>query len=386
MTTNDESQPATEDRTRAQLIVLAIFGAIVFLLLSAASGVLGPFVVALIIAYLMAPVVRALQRRGVPRWLGILLIFVVMAVAMFAALSFIVPRVTASVASLGALGHKILLDLPAWLTSIGAPAGVVDAVSQAIDAALAAAANAGAGGLIGPAIRFLFGAFSLVISYVFAPFFIFYVLNDSEGLVASFDHRLPPAWRADVWAMLSIPDRAAKQWLKATVLQGLVMGGLSGASMIVLGVIFGDAFFNATLLLMVISFFAEFIPIIGPLIPLIVATLVGLSVGPAAAIAAFVVFAILQQIEANIVAPRIEGKALALHPALVLAVLILGFEIAGLVGALFATLFTSIILISGQYAFRRASGLIDPPPPPLATPVPEPLDQGSVPGIPRQTA
>ena len=386
MATIDEPQPATEDRTRAQLIVLAIFGGIVFLLLSAASGALGPFVVALIIAYLMAPVVGALERRGVPRWLGILLIFVLIGIAIVAAVSFMVPRVVASVASLGALGQKILLDLPDWLTSIGAPSGVVDAVSEAIDAAIAAAAGAGAGGLIGPALRFLFGAFSLVISYVFAPFFIFYILNDSRGLVASFDHRLPPAWRPDVWAMLSIPDRAARQWLKATVLQGLVMAGLSGASMIVLGVIFGDAFLNATFLLMAISFFAEFIPIIGPLIPLVVATLVGLSVGPAAAIAAFIVFAILQQIEANIVAPRIEGKALALHPALVLAVLILGFEIAGLVGALFATLFTSIILISGQYAFRRASGLIDPPPPPRPEPVAEPLDQGSVPGIPRHAA
>ena len=239
---------------------------------------------------------------------------------------------------------------------------------------------------IGPALHLLFGALGTLMSFIFAPFFIFYVLNDSDGVVSSIDRRIPAAWRGDVWAMLSISDNAARNWLRATVLQGLVMAGLSGVSMVALGVVFGDAFFNATFLLMVISFFAEFIPIIGPLIPLVVATLVGATISPAAAGAAFIVFAILQQIEANIVAPRIEGKALALHPALVLAVLILGLEIAGLVGALFATLFTSILLISGQYAFRRASGLIDPPPTPRPAPAPEPLDQGPVPGIPRQTA
>lgn len=378
--------PAADDRTRPQLIVLAIFGAIVVVLLGAAAGALGPFVVALIVAYLMAPAVGALQRRGVPRWLGILLLFVAMVIVGVAALSFIVPRILASIETLQVAGTQILTGLPGWLTSIGAPQEVVDAAAAAVQAALDAAEAAGAGGLIGPAIHILFGALGLLLSFIFAPFFIFYVLNDSDGVVSAFDRRLPAAWRADVWAMLSISDSAAKNWLRATVLQGLVMAGLSGASMVVLGLLFGDAFFNATFLLMVISFFSEFIPIIGPLIPLVVATLVGATIGPVAAAAAFVVFAILQQIEANIVAPRIEGKALALHPALVLAVLILGLEIAGLVGALFATLFTSIILISGQYAFRRASGLIDPPPPPRPAPDPEPLDQGSVPGIPRQPA
>jgi predicted PurR-regulated permease PerM len=382
--TMDAPTPAAEDRTRRQLIVLAVFGGIFFVLLSAASGALGPFIVALVIAYLMAPVVGALQRRGVPRWLGILLIFLVMAVVAVAALSYLIPRIVSNIAALEAAGRQMLTNLPAWLASVGAPQEIVDAAKNAVEAALAAADGAAAGGLIGPALKILFGLAGTLVSFIFAPFFIFYVLNDANSVVSSFDRRIPTAWRADVWAMLMISDNAARQWLKATVLQGLVMGALSGVSMVVLGLIFGQAFLNATLLLMVISFFSEFIPIIGPLIPLVVATLVGATIGPVAAGAAFIVFAILQQIEANIVAPRIEGKALALHPALVLAVLILGLEIAGLVGALFATLFTSILLISGQYAFRRASGLIDPPPPPRPAPEPEPLDQGSVPGIPRR--
>ena len=383
--TMDGPTPTAEDRTRRQLIVLAVFGAIFFVLLSAASGALGPFIVALVVAYLMAPVVSALQRRGVPRWLGILLIFLVMAVVVVAALSYLIPRIVSNIAALEAAGRQMLTNLPAWLAANGAPQEVVDAAKSAVEAALAAADGAAAGGLIGPALKVLFGLAGTLVSFIFAPFFIFYVLNDADSVVSSFDRRIPRAWRGDVWAMLMISDSAARNWLRATVLQGLVMGALSGISMVVLGLIFGQAFLNATLLLMVISFFSEFIPIIGQLIPLVVATLVGATIGPVAAGAAFIVFAILQQIEANIVAPRIEGKALALHPALVLAVLILGLEIAGLVGALFATLFTSILLISGQYAFRRASGLIDPPPPPRPAPEPEPLDQGSVPGIPRRT-
>ena len=203
MTIIDEPTAAAEDRTRPQLIVLAIFGGIVFVLLSAASGALGPFIVALVVAYLMAPVVSALQRRGVPRWLGILLIFIVMAVVLVAALSFLIPRLISNIAALEAAGRQILTNLPAWLASVGAPQEVVDAGQRPVEAALAAADGAGIrwsdrSGATGP-VR----AGRLVMSFIFAPFFIFYVLNDARNsVVSAFDHRLPAAWRADVWAML----------------------------------------------------------------------------------------------------------------------------------------------------------------------------------------
>jgi predicted PurR-regulated permease PerM len=377
-----DSSQATDDRTRRQITVLVVFGALLGFFLFAALGAIGPFVITLVVAYFMAPVVDALQRRRVPRWAGILLIFLVFAVCVIAVLSFIVPLVARSIAALDGASRELLLGIPAWLASVGAPAEIVDAASAAVDAALASASTIGAGGLLGSLVGVLFGVLGIILSFAFAPFFIFYLLIDAGSVVSAFDRGIPHRWRADIWAVISIANRAVRQWLRATVLQGLVMGGLSWLSMLGLALVFGSPFSNAAILLTIVSFFSEFIPIIGPLIPLVMATVIGLSVSPEAGLAAFIVFAILQQIEANIVAPRIEGEALALHPALVLAVLILGLAAFGVVGALFATVFASIYLITGEYVFRRVSGLIDPPTPPPA-PEPRPLDQGVVPGIPR---
>ena len=122
--------PAADDRTRPQLIVLAVFGAIVVVLLGAAAGALGPFVVALIIAYLMAPAVGALQRRGVPRWLGILFLFGAIVVVGIAALSFVVPRILASIETLESAGTQILTGLPAGVRE--APACEVAAKASSI--------------------------------------------------------------------------------------------------------------------------------------------------------------------------------------------------------------------------------------------------------------
>ncbi|MGZ3631287.1 MAG: AI-2E family transporter, partial [Candidatus Limnocylindrales bacterium] len=67
--------PTSEaNRTRLQLAVLAAFGVLMLIFLSAARGAVVPFIIALLIAYFMTPVVDALERRRVPRWAGILLI------------------------------------------------------------------------------------------------------------------------------------------------------------------------------------------------------------------------------------------------------------------------------------------------------------------------
>ena len=218
---------------------------------------------------------------------------------------------------------------------------------------LAALGDISQGSLLGPLIGLISSVIGIVLSFAFAPFFIFYLVIDTRTLVAAFDRGIPPAWRPDVWAVIRIADRAFKQWLKATVIQGLIMGTLSGLAMFALSLFFGAAFSGTALIIAVIAGFSEFIPLIGPIFPLVGATLVGLTVSPAAAISAFVVFAILQQLEANVVAPRVEGQALALHPALIIAALILGAAAAGLAGALLATVVTSIVMIISRYLFRR---------------------------------
>jgi predicted PurR-regulated permease PerM len=375
----------TDQQTRRQVAVLAGFGVLLALFLAAARDAVGPFIVALMTAYFMTPVVDALERRRVPRWAGILLIYLLIIVVAVATLAFAIPRIVSGAAALGGAGHDLLLQVPSWLASMGAPQEVVEAAQRAVDSILAALGDISQGSLLGPLIGLISSVIGIVLSFAFAPFFIFYLVIDTRTLVAAFDRGLPPAWRPDVWAVIRIADRAFKQWLKATVIQGLIMGTLSGLAMLVLSLFFGPAFRGTALIIAVIAGFSEFIPLIGPIFPLVGATLVGLTVSPAAAISAFVVFAILQQLEANVVAPRVEGEALALHPALIISALILGAAAAGLVGALLATVVTSIVMIISRYLFRRASGLIDPPPPP-PMPEPVPLDVGPVPGIPRVRA
>ncbi len=81
---------------------------------------------------------------------------------------------------------------------------------------------------------------------------------------------------------------------------------------------------------------AELIPMLGPIIGAIPALLVALTMPFPAVAWTLLAFVVIQQIESNVLGPRLSGHAVGLHPVFALLALVAGFELGGIVGALFA--------------------------------------------------
>ena len=105
---------------------------------------------------------------------------------------------------------------------------------------------------------------------------------------------------------------------------------------LLLGVLISPIFFEYALFLAIVAGIMEVLPIIGIFIAVIPALLIALSIGTEAVIGVAILYGILSQVEGSIVTPKVQNAAVDLHPALVMMVLILGFAVAGLVGALIA--------------------------------------------------
>jgi predicted PurR-regulated permease PerM len=371
-------------RTARQIAVLALAGVLAAAGLYLASSAIVPFIVALLGAYLIMPVVDALAERRVPRWLAILLVYAGLIVFGLFILRFVLPPLIEQMRALIAAIPGVLADLyDRYLELDLAPA-----VREAIDGLLTAIGDALTGldwaFLITPIVGSLTGLLGTIFAYVFAPFFIFYICLDKDRLLRGFDRGLPPDWRPDVWAVLGIGDLVFGQWIRSTIILGLILAAASVVGMATFGALIDPVFWDFAIVLATIAFFSEFIPIIGPFFPLIAGVLVGLTVSPFAAIAAGVFYFALAQVEANVLVPRIQGRALSLHPAAVIAILIFGAAAAGLLGALLAMPVVSTVVLVIRYLFRRASGLIDPPAPPPAVES-GPLVDDLIPGVPRVT-
>ena len=86
---------------------------------------------------------------------------------------------------------------------------------------------------------------------------------------------------------------------------------------------------------------------------LIVAAVLG---GPVSAITVAVIYIVIQQIENNVLVPRIIGNAVGVHPAILTVTLLIGASLFGLPGVILAAPTTAIARDLYLYAYRRLGG------------------------------
>jgi predicted PurR-regulated permease PerM len=102
----------------------------------------------------------------------------------------------------------------------------------------------------------------------------------------------------------------------------------------------------------------EILPYVGPILGAIPAILVALLSKPSSAIWVAVSFFAIQQVENLVLVPRVAGKSVKLHPALVMVVLVIGNAVGGFWGMLVAVPVTAVIRDVFKYLYLR---LIDEP-------------------------
>ncbi|MEZ4636436.1 MAG: type I phosphomannose isomerase catalytic subunit [Caldilineaceae bacterium] len=180
----------------------------------------------------------------------------------------------------------------------------------------------------------------------------------------------PPGYRADVERLLSQISKVWAAYFRGQVILGLVI-------LVVVSVVLGLLGVSNALGLGVLSGVMEFLPIIGPVVGAGAAILValfqqeipwGLATWQYVLIITAAMF-LIQQLENNILVPRIVGDALDLHPLLVMVSVIMGSSLAGLLGAVLAAPVVASAKILGTYAWHKMMDL-DPFPPGEASPQP----------------
>ena len=347
-----------------RVAVLIATAVIIGILLWMARDAVRPFIVGLLLVYLLDPPVRWLVKRGLRRSLAILLVYVV---AIVAIVEIVNLTFTPLVDELG----RFLEDLPGLLTQLQAQLDrlseiyarlqLPEAVREWIDSLMA---GAGEGGTGAPELDFtilfpvLTGAGSIlgaVFAYVILPIWIFYLLKDRVALTEAFDRSLPPTWRFDVWAVLRIARRVFGQWVRAQLVLGVTVGVFTFIGLLILSRFVDPVFGRYAVLLSVTAGILELVPIIGPIISAVPAVLLAATAGLEPVIAALVLYTLVQQVENNLLVPKIQGDAVELHPALVMFAIIIGGSLAGLLGAILALPVTAAARDVVRYLFRRLS-------------------------------
>jgi predicted PurR-regulated permease PerM len=189
---------------------------------------------------------------------------------------------------------------------------------------------------------------SVVLAITIVPFWTYFLLRDFSRIRASLYRTLPQAVRDDVGSILKMLDHTIGGYLRGQIVLMIVVGIMQTVAMTLLGL-------DYALLLGVIAGLLEIVPNIGPTLAAIPAIIVALTRSPGLALLTAVVANLIQNVENSFIVPRVLGRSVGLHPVVMMVMLVVGTEIAGLPGLILAPILTAMLRDVYRYlAYRFA--------------------------------
>lgn len=326
------SEPTNIKWARRRDIPIAILAwtALIFVILWGAGHVIRTILIlaiAALLAYALAPGVKVLQ-RFMPRFLGILIMYLIVLGALSALLYLIITTAIVQVGDLATNIQRLLTPGSAGqgspfdqlLRSFGISQQQIASFSSQISTRLEAAA--------GNVVPIVTGLFNTILDIILIAVLSIYLLIDGSRVTSWLRRNSPQSAQANFF--LDTVQRIVGGYIRGQFLLSALIGVLVGGGMFAFHVPYA-------VLLGVLAFIFEFIPILGTLLSGAICTLIALTQGWLIAVLVLGYFIIVHILEGDVVGPRIVGKAVGLHPIVSLVALVAGSELFGIWGALFAS-------------------------------------------------
>jgi predicted PurR-regulated permease PerM len=174
----------------------------------------------------------------------------------------------------------------------------------------------------------------------------FYLLNDGRGLTRRSIALIPTDYRQQASFFLTSLDKVLGGYIRGQLFLSLLAGILGGGGAAALGVPY-------PLLIGIVTFLLESIPVIGPMVAVIPAAAISLFFMPFLTTIILVVwFLVFQQLVTNVLGPRIMGAAVGIHPLEALLAVLVGYPLGGLLGAFLAVPVMGIVHILLKEAYQ----------------------------------
>ncbi len=182
--------------------------------------------------------------------------------------------------------------------------------------------------------RILQTGVGLVVSLAMVPIILFYLLFEPAELGRGVRRLLPRSLRDDLCEIGRLSGESIGVYMRVQLLLGAMIGVATGLGLWIMGV-------PQAPILAILAFMGELVPIVGPAISLVIAIVVMLVTDWTKTPLVIALYLILQALQNTLIAPRMQGQALGLHPlAVILALAIFGLFL-GFWGVLIAAPFTA---------------------------------------------
>ena len=374
------------DRSTKRTVLVILLVALVFIIYIS-RPVIPMILIAAILAYLLNPIVNAAERVRIPRAVTTIAIYLLVIGLLLLVPILFIPTLIDQLRALasfdvpgtarGVIGwaNNTLQGLPETVTIIGyqlpvaAVARELQASSQQtqyvpsvndilsyIQQVLSATTNVvSTSATIG--INVVGTVFSTFLTILVTFFVSLYMTMDAPRIQNYFHSLFPTSYRSELADLLRRIGVVWQSFLRGQLILGIVVGVATGVALSLVGmpgaIIFG-----------ILAGLLEVVPNLGPILSMIPAVITALIqgsnvLGPMGidnvgfALITVGIYFLIQQLENNILVPRIIGDSINLHPIIVICAVVIGLSVGGILGALLAPPIVATFRVIGSYVHAK---------------------------------
>ena len=297
------------------------------------STLLQPFFIALIIAYLVNPLVNKLETKKVSRMVGILIIYISFTLLTVAIVIFLVPEVAnnteelmKTVPDITKKYQNMFNGMMSFIQSSNWPPEIKNAIFKEVQNGTVIAQEFAMNALK-RSLSMIIEMVSMLLDFILAMIIAYYFIKDTGFFKKATLSLTPRRWRNGIIGTGREINLILTNFIRGQLITAIIVGVMEMIGLSLTGV-------KYPLVLGLVGGIANVIPYFGPFIGAIPAVAVALIQSPMTALWTIVVFTIVQQIDNAFISPKIIEGRLGLHPVTTILAVLVGGEFFGIIGML----------------------------------------------------
>jgi predicted PurR-regulated permease PerM len=299
--------------------------------------------VAILVATAIEPIVNRLRRGPFTRGTGVLVVYTAIMLVIGTAAYFVIPNVLNQAGSFTQTLPERLIATRVDVAQLSQPAlrGVLLQLLDQLNTAVQVPATPKQEDLVAVGAA----AAQTIISFLSIFVLAFYWLVERASIKRVLLRSVSVARAKDVNTVWLEVEEKLGGWVRGQLVLMLAIGVMAGLGYTILGLP------NAALLAVAAGLF-EIVPMIGPFLAFAPAVVVALTVSPGTAVLVIVYALVIQQIESNVLVPRVMREAVGVSPLTVLLGILIGSALYGLPGAFLAVPLAGAIQVVLAHTLR----------------------------------
>ncbi|MFN2488576.1 MAG: AI-2E family transporter [Actinomycetota bacterium] len=330
-----------------RFLVIVAAGWLIVMALVTLRIVVLPLIIALLISTLLGPPAAWLRAHAWPRLLAAWTVLFGSLLVLAALVTVLAPQVSSELGDLAQSARAGFEEVATWLVE-GPLELTRDQVDRYVDRAVEQARSNSSiitSGVLTGAIA----AAEAIAGAVLTLVLVFFFIKDGDDMLEWGLKQFPQGTREHARAVAHRAWDSMGAYIRGTAVIALVDAVLIGIALLVIGV-------PLVVPLMVLTFFGGFFPLIGAVLAGAIAALVALVTnGPLDAFLVAGAVTMIQQVEGDVLQPVVLGRAVRLHPVVILLALTAGAVLGGIAGAFLAVPVTAVATSVGSYAKAQAA-------------------------------